>query len=115
MPVAGCGCSFTWLKLIHVVEFNHNQDLDRFFCSRVQNQLPTAKVVTFGDAVRIYDTNKQVRDFNRDHMERLDHTVVSYVVIMPTLRLLVTSIRCFLYALVPVFCNRELVDCCWLG
>lgn len=48
----------------------------RLLCSRVQAQLSIEEVASFDDAVRIYTTNQQVRDFNRDHMEQLAHDVI---------------------------------------
>lgn len=45
-------------------------------CTRAQPSLPLAEVISFDSAVRIHPTNQLVRDFNRDHMERLDSTVI---------------------------------------
>ncbi|KAF5711868.1 ATP-dependent DNA helicase PIF1 [Fusarium mundagurra] len=49
----------------------------RLLSSRVQSKLTEDEIATFDNAVRIYPTNAQVRDFNRDHMERLDNAVIS--------------------------------------
>ncbi|KAJ3459135.1 hypothetical protein MRS44_015208 [Fusarium solani] len=48
----------------------------QLLCSRVQSKLTDDEIATFHDAVRIYPTNQQVRDFNRDHMERLRQAVI---------------------------------------
>ncbi|EQL03963.1 hypothetical protein G6O67_000451 [Ophiocordyceps sinensis] len=43
----------------------------KLLCTRVQASLTLAEVACFDGAARIYSTNAQVREFNRDQMERL--------------------------------------------
>lgn len=54
-------------------------DVDHWqlLCTRVQSALSMREVASFDDAIRIYKTNKQVRDYNDQHMERLQVPCVS--------------------------------------
>uniref|UniRef100_A0A4E9ER58 ATP-dependent DNA helicase n=1 Tax=Gibberella zeae TaxID=5518 RepID=A0A4E9ER58_GIBZA len=47
----------------------------QLLCTRTQSQLGREEVASFNEAVRIYPTNQQVRDHNRDHMEQLNKPV----------------------------------------
>ncbi|KAF5967346.1 ATP-dependent DNA helicase PIF1 [Fusarium bulbicola] len=49
----------------------------RLLSSQVQSKLTEDEIATFGNVARIYPTNAQIRDFNRDHMERLESAVIS--------------------------------------
>ncbi|KAH0499425.1 hypothetical protein TgHK011_006623 [Trichoderma gracile] len=44
----------------------------RLLCTRTQCMLPLAEVAEFDSAVRIYPTNAQVRQYNLEHMEKLN-------------------------------------------
>jgi ATP-dependent DNA helicase PIF1 len=43
----------------------------RLLCTRLQANLGQREVDSFDNAVRIYPTNAQVKEYNTDHMERL--------------------------------------------
>ncbi|KAF5578398.1 ATP-dependent DNA helicase PIF1 [Fusarium pseudoanthophilum] len=48
----------------------------RLLSSRVKSKLTEEEVATFDDALRIFPTNLQVREFNRSHMEQLNNAVI---------------------------------------
>ncbi|KAF4946589.1 hypothetical protein FSARC_14162 [Fusarium sarcochroum] len=48
----------------------------QLLCTRIQSQLGRHEVISFNEAVRIYPTTQQVRDYNRHHMELLNRPVI---------------------------------------